>query len=361
MRRLCTITIYLLLLAVWISTFVAWLHSYQPPIKPPNLAKQAEQPDPLPAALKRHVSARFQTGVSLPPFSQAALNAYEQQSGTRPAVLEWYQPWGGPINTQFPLKWVRQVEAQRIEPLITWESWTPEVYPLNTYEPAWSLATILSGKYDAYVRQWAQASKDYEKPFFLRLDPEMNGDWNPWYEGTNGNKLGQFVKMWRHVHNIFTAIGAKNVIWDWTPNIDDNGETEMYLDYPGNKYVDWIGLDGFNWGETPYGGSVWRTFNTTFSISYKELIETAPTKPIMIAETGSAEGSGDDAAKDSKAAWIVDMYGIQLPEHYTKVKIVIWFDEISQRDWRIASSPSALEAYQDAMRLPWIKPGNDAQ
>jgi beta-mannanase len=41
----------------------------------------------------------------------------------------------------------------------------------------------------------------------------MNGDWYPWGKGINGNQLGQYVQAWRHVHDIFAAIHADNVLW----------------------------------------------------------------------------------------------------------------------------------------------------
>ena len=48
-------------------------------------------------------------------------------------------------------------------------------------------------------------AQEWGHPFFLRFDWEMNGFWFPWSEGVNGNKPGEFVAAWRHVHDIFTA------------------------------------------------------------------------------------------------------------------------------------------------------------
>ena len=69
---------------------------------------------------------------------------------------------------------------------------------------------MISGKYDSYIPQnVAEDARDWGHPFFLRFDWEMNGNWFPWSEGVNGNQSGEFVAAWRHVHDIFTSVGAQ--------------------------------------------------------------------------------------------------------------------------------------------------------
>jgi beta-mannanase len=66
--------------------------------------------------------------------------------------------------------------------------------------------------------------------------------------------------------------------------------------YPGDAYVDWTGVDGYNWG-TRNGG--WQTFKHVFRNIYPLLA--AKNKPILIGEMASAEAGGD------KAKWIDDI------------------------------------------------------
>ena len=73
------------------------------------------------------------------------------------------------------------------------------------------------GRHDAYIRSWARDLKRFGNPVFLRFAQEMNGNWYPWAEDANGNKPGEYARMWRHVHDIFTAEGATNVKWVWCP------------------------------------------------------------------------------------------------------------------------------------------------
>jgi beta-mannanase len=64
--------------------------------------------------------------------------------------------------------------------------------------------------------------------------------------------------------------------------------------YPGHNYVDWIGLDGYN-----YAGSrsmPWYTFRGVFGPYYGEITALAPTKPLMLVETANDESGGDSAA-----------------------------------------------------------------
>ena len=169
----------------------------------------------------------------------------------------------------------------------------------------------------------------------------MNGDWIPWAEQVNDNKQGEFVQAWRHVHDIFTAIGAHNVTWVWCPNIYVADSPPLRELYPGDAYVDWVGMDGYNWGATT--GHQWRTFSQVFKPTYDNILSIT-SKPMIIAETGSAEQGG------SKANWITDAYTVEIPYLFPQIKAIIWFNEKVQIDWRIESSPSAESAFAKAIQ-----------
>jgi hypothetical protein len=106
--------------------------------------------------------------------------------------------------------------------------------------------------------------------------------------------------------------------------------------YPGDAYVDWVALDGYNWG-TDYGNR-WQTFAEVYTASYKELRQLAPTKPIMIAEIGSQENGGD------KAAWIRDALGVQLPTNFPAIKALAWFNWDANDPIQVASIESSAAA-----------------
>ena len=73
--------------------------------------------------------------------------------------------------------------------------------------------------FDSYLRSWADGIRSLGYPVAIRFAHEMNGDWYPWCEKVNGNQPGDYVKAWRHVHDVFRPRGATNVIWVWSPNV----------------------------------------------------------------------------------------------------------------------------------------------
>jgi hypothetical protein len=215
-------------------------------------------------------------------------------------------------------------------------------------------ADVAAGKYDAQITAVAQSMKAFGHPMFLLFDEEMNGTWYAYSPGANGNTAASFVAMWRHVHDLFVQAGASNVTWVWVPNVDPSGTlTSLASLYPGDAYVDWTGLNGYNWGAA---GGGWMTFNQVFSSSYATLLQIAPTKPIMLGEVSSEENGGD------KAAWITDMLTTQLPQNYPQVKAMLWFNwRILEKgqywSWEVESSPASQTAFAQGIASSYYAPG----
>ena len=160
-------------------------------------------------------------GVNVPGWLQdlSAVTAFEQQAHKSVSIVMWYQGWGLHDGTQyFESRWMNNVRNHGSIPMVTWEPW---LYTQGTNQPTYSLHNIISGRFDAYITKWAQTSKAWGHPYLLRFAEEMNGNWFPWSEQTNGNTAGQYVQAWRHVHDIFTRVGATNVSWVWSPNVEN--------------------------------------------------------------------------------------------------------------------------------------------
>jgi hypothetical protein len=172
----------------------------------------------------------------------------------------------------------------------------------------------------------------------------MNGNWVPWSERVNGNQKGQYVKAWQHVHDIFTEVGATNATWTWCANVEDNTTTPLEEVYPGNGYVDWSCLDGYNFSVDLHGGS-WLSFARVFQATYQHLLTIVPTSmPIMIGEMGSVEQGG------SKANWITDALSAQLPAKFSRIKAVIWFNDTNPGiDLRFDTTPQSLAALRTVL------------
>ncbi|HZD66937.1 MAG TPA: glycosyl hydrolase, partial [Acidimicrobiales bacterium] len=223
-----------------------------------------------------------------------------------------------------------------------------------------SVAAINDGSQDSVIMAAAERLKAFGHPVFLRPLSEMNGDWFPW----SGDPQA-FIAAWRHIWDIFHQVGAANVSWVWAPNADShpggtdpNSPNNWTRYYPGDRYVDWVGIDGYNWGETT--GFTWQSFGSIFQPVYDDY---ESRKPIMIAEVSSLEWNpawGTAPAGDSKASWIGDA-GSWLKSH-PDVKAVVWYDtnrSRSEADWRVDSSASSLRAYHRLVADPYFQaPGS---
>ena len=223
--------------------------------------------------------------------------------------------------------------------------------PLVTWEPHENLDEIIAGQHDDVIHARAQGARALGAEIYLRWGHEMNGNWYPWAGANNGGAAGgpaKYIAAYRHVHDLFVADGATNVVWVWCPLVTDvpaepwNHWTNYY---PGDDYVDWVGLDAYNWGSSS-SCCTWTSFSDLVADLYHDY---AGRKPLMLPETSSAEVGGD------KAAWIDDMRA-RLKSDFSAIKAVVWFDINKETDWRIASSPPTLAAYRAMANDPYFNP-----
>ena len=201
---------------------------------------------------------------------------------------------------------------------------------------------ISNGRYDKLLKKRADDAKALGKQFFVDFAAEMNGD-----EGWGGHDPAKYIAAWRHIHDIFVARGATNVVWAWCPNNEDAEDSPPAMNYyPGDQYVDWTGIDGYNWG-TSDPDFDWQSFRDVFADMYPQLA--AKGKPIIIAEMASDEVGG------SKATWINNIIPT-LKNNYPLIKAIVWFDVDKERHWQINSSSSALTAYRKMAKDTYMNP-----
>lgn len=286
---------------------------------------------------------------------QGEFNTFETRSGKRMAIIHWGQPWMLRDGSwgEFQTTYFDNVRNHGSIPMINWAS---QKLGAGTNQSDFQLRDIYNGNYDTYIRRWATDARIWGHPLFLRFNHEMNGWWYPWGEGktstgaiVNGNTSGDYVKAWRHVHDIFVSVGATNVTWVWAPNQIGNSSNYASLStlYPGDAYVDWTALDIYNKYDTwlgldpllsASGGITW------LKDSYNLVLNVAPNKPMMLAEFASIE-AGDGGAK--KAAWITDALTVQIPTNFPRIKAVVYmnWDINSGKTYPIESSQAATNAW----------------
>ena len=262
------------------------------------------------------------------PADLAEVNAFEHVARTQAGIVQWFADWE---HSDVDLAQLRAVRARGSVPQITWEPWDHDA---GTRQPGYTLAAIAGGRHDAYIRSWARGLRRYGGPVLLRFAQEMNGSVYPWAEKMNGNRPGEYVRAWRHVHDIFTAQGAANVRWVWAPVTG----YPLSSQYPGDEYVDVLGMSGFN-GGTAVHWSGWRTFADAFGGGLWLMRRMAPDKPVQISEVSTADEGG------SKPLWIKQMFDYVAANDW--IRAVLWFDVPKQADWRVATSPAAARAFAD--------------
>jgi len=180
----------------------------------------------------------------------------------------------------------------------------------------------------------------------------MNGDWVSWGGNANGNSPQDYIPAWRHVHDIFVQEGADNVMWVWSPNRDGStsaAQATFNTYYPGDAYVDYVGINGYNWGtlyNTPQWISSWQSFEEVIRYSYDVAVANT-NKPIVICETATTEVGGN-AQNGGKAQWITDAFNI-LPSRFPRVAMLAWFNVNKETDWRVESSTASLDAFRAAV------------
>ncbi|HXF30054.1 MAG TPA: glycosyl hydrolase [Solirubrobacterales bacterium] len=285
------------------------------------------------------------TGTAAPD-DMSAVAEFEKLSRKRLSLLETFSSWafcsGDSPSCQPSVPFPRpQLEAMRGYGALPVYSWASGASGGADEQSQFQLADIIAGNFDSYLRGWAEEAKAWGHPFLLRFDWEMNGDWFPWSEGLNGNQPGEFVAAWRHVHDIFSEVGATDAAWVWCPYVNPNGNLQSAAAlYPGDAYVDWTCLDGYNRGTTASPTAPYRSFDYLFGPDYRAITESiAPSKPMLLGEVATSEHGG------SKAGWISDMFA-RLPTAYAQVRGLMWFDYYDQgNDWPIETSTSATEAF----------------
>jgi mannan endo-1,4-beta-mannosidase len=313
-----------------------------PAFTPPAIpsAGPASTPPAIPSAVPTPVASRPPQrpilGISTSTLDQ--LDRFVGATGTNPEVFDLFEPWSRnrPLDTSL----VDSLAARGARLSITWEPWDPD--GSHTRQPRYSLASIIAGKHDPYIDLFASSIGRLQGPVTIRLMHEMNGNWYPWATRLNGNRPGEFVRAWQHVHDRFAALGVTNVVWMWAPNAIYPGAAPLAPLYPGDAYVDAVGVSNYNWGDFRRQGvtTQWATFGELFDESISELRALSP-RPVWIAEVGSSDNGG------SKADWLAAT--LQEVAQRPEITGLVWFDHVDEGvgvDWRIELDPRAAAAWR---------------
>lgn len=194
------------------------------------------------------------------------------------------------------------------------------------------LRGILAGRYDSNMTAVCSAAAKLKSPVTIRWAQEMDDKtgqftWSYW-------KPEDYIKAYRHVVDVCRK-DLPSAQYMWSPK----GDEDLKAFYPGDDYVDTIGLSVF--GYQPYDElTVGR--DTTFVERTKPGYDLAKDfgKPIVIAELGY-EGK-DDYVR----AWALEAN--QPHDEFPDLTAVVYFNDrevypwprnVGRPDWRVANHP----------------------
>ncbi|MFB6398343.1 glycoside hydrolase family 26 protein [Polymorphospora lycopeni] len=254
-------------------------------------------------------------GVALAgaPRDMGKVDGFADLTGHRPNMITIYESF----DDEFAAAEIRKIFQYGALPILRWEPYKAK------------LADIAAGRHDPYIRRFAAEVRRVNLPIALTIAHEMNGHWYPW--GADTNDPADFVAAWRHIHALYAEAGATNVIWTWTPNVVNPVPTvPLEPLYPGDAYVDWIGIDGY------FTHSGAKTFEGLFGPTMRE-VEEFTDRPFLVVETGSEPGAMRERS-------VRELFEAVRTE--PKLLGFVYFNQKGSGDWVIDRDQRALATYR---------------
>lgn len=206
---------------------------------------------------------------------------FKNSKMVRPHLVEW----AADFSSEFPKPQVIAFQKLNIVPMISWE---PRIW--NNTNKVISMESIAKGDWDPYIKSWATQIRQVELPVLIAFAAEFNSEVYPWGVPNNKQDGHSYVEAYRHVVSLFRTEGVSNAIFVWTilpvssPKATWN---EPLAYYPGDEYVDWIGLAAVNQQSD---------MKTMFGEMLANLATNHPQKPIMITRYYFEPGKKSNAA-----------------------------------------------------------------
>jgi hypothetical protein len=263
----------------------------------------------------------------------ANLASVEAALGRRFDVVSRYKGWGEQLYDGWDA-------GLRDSGHIVLEDLTARSFRTNTYT-RW--AEIAAGRHDGYLRAQALRAKAFGARTFLSFNQEPEQALERGVAGTPE----QFAAAYRHVHDVFAAAGATNVVWVWWV-MGWSGHNAAYPRlWPGAGYVDWIAYDPYDFNACH--GRPARSPRDTIAPWYRWVTRQpwSAGKPLMLAEYGT---NGLD-----RGAWLaaVPTALTELP----RIRAAVQFNSRpGSCDHRATGSRANLAGFRSASAHPYVNP-----
>lgn len=194
------------------------------------------------------------------------------------------------------------------------------------------------------IEEIAQQFGQFNVPIFLHFFPEQR------QHGYNSEEYVEFFKYSRQIFETY----APNVAFVWTIFEDDVLDSDVF--YPGDEYVDWVGINLYK-NVVPNGDPFRENTFERLDIFYHTYQER---KPIMISEFGVSHFSTINHVYHPILAGeeIIEFYETVL-NHYPRIKAIVYMDvntinyptKINYKDnFSITSNHLVLESYTNVVK-----------
>lgn len=252
---------------------------------------------------------------------------------------------------------IRAMDEQGAVITMSWHLDNP-VSNGDSWDTTPAVAAILKGgaereKYELWINRlssFLNSLRDKNNniiPVVIRPYHEMNGSWFWW--GASFCTPEEYKQLWVQTQELLRTNNVHSLLYAYSPNTF-NSEEDFDLYYPGDEYVDILGVDIYN-----------HSGNEAFTASVKNNLEilkqraAAGNKPYVLAESGNNNFGEDEhwwtetlypGIKDSGIAWALFWRNAR-PSHYFST----YKGEISEEDFREFAEMEEILMLQDLKKI----------
>jgi mannan endo-1,4-beta-mannosidase len=299
-----------------------WLYRHEPVPRPKHLVVlPAASSAPAPQRAIGNPGPMHYVGVVEPDTASSyqPTTLFTSVAGRKPNLTAYYSSWGMPFRARFATAAARAGAVVLVH-MLPWHQ---------------TMAAIAAGDSDRYLHQFAAAVRRYGGHVIISFAPEADGGWYPW--AWHHADAARWVAAWRHVVSVFRESDATNVTWLWVMSGDSPAAGHVRQWWPGPRYVDWIGVDGYY--VTPAN-----TFRSVIGKTVRS-IRKFTRKPVLLSEVGIGPRAG-------QAAKISGLFTGIRRDHLLGL---VYFDVnqhqgLYHQDWRLDDNPAAVAAFRAGVR-----------
>lgn len=224
-------------------------------------------------------------------------------------------------------------------------------------ESQWELETIANGSADNYIIENLCAIANLDGKVFLRFGAEVNA-WEAIPEDAYARN--NFVQIFKNAYIRIANLArtyAPNVALVYSPNDISNWYVSPATFYPGDEYVDWIGISCYPNKVTNASGKIGDYADAFYCrgvyenplMRIKDIVDTfGNKKPIFISECGFAYGY-DGIQTTEHALEMCEYFYTYVNMVYPQIKGVIYFNHNFDKYFSLETNDELKQMYRETV------------